>query len=198
VLSGDDLRSLLTELGEDLAKRGLRGDLFVVGGAAMALAYDTRRATRNVDAVFEPKAAVYAAARRVAARHGLPDNWLNDAVEGFLLGDDPEATVAFTHPGVRVRVASPFSLFVLKIMAARVERDADDIAALWQLCGFTAADQALDLVQRTYPELRLQPKVQYLLEEIAAANQRRCGQIVTSTGLPCRLNSGHRGRCRSR
>jgi hypothetical protein len=198
VLSGDDLRSLLSELGEDLAKRGLRGDLFVVGGAAMALAYDTRRATRDVDAVFEPKAAVYDAARRVAARHALPDDWLNDAVKGFLLGDDPDATVAFAHPGVRVRVASPFYLFVLKIMAARVERDADDIAALFKLCGFTTADQALDLVQRTYPELRVQPKVQYLLEEIAAATQRRCGQTVTSTGLSCRLNSGHRGRCRSR
>jgi hypothetical protein len=33
----------LAALGEDLASRNLRGDLYVVGGAAIALAYDERR-----------------------------------------------------------------------------------------------------------------------------------------------------------
>jgi len=36
----------------------------------MALAYDARRATRDIDAVFQPKEEVYAAAAVVAA-HGL-------------------------------------------------------------------------------------------------------------------------------
>ena len=106
MLSGNDLRRLLHALGEELAAEGVRGDLFIVGGAAMALAYSTRRSTRDIDGVFEPKQVIYDAARRVAARHpGLPDDWLNDAVKGFLLGDDPEATVTFDHPGLRVRVA---------------------------------------------------------------------------------------------
>lgn len=58
----------------------------------MALAYRTRRVTRDVAAVFEPKAAVYDAARRVAQPRGLDDDWLDDAVKGFLPGPDPDAS----------------------------------------------------------------------------------------------------------
>jgi len=78
------IRDLLTDLGADLNKRDIRAELFIVGGAAMALAYNTRRATRDVDAVLEPESEISAAARRVAADHDLPDDWLNDAMKGFL------------------------------------------------------------------------------------------------------------------
>ena len=171
LLGGEDIRRFLGELGDDLASGGIRGEMFIVGGAAMALAYNTRRSTRDIDAVFEPKIVVYEAALRVAARHapGLPDDWLNDAVKGFLLGDDPAATVVFDHPGIRVRVASPRYLFAMKIAASRVERDADDIVALYRLSGFAGVDDALGYVERTYSDLRLEPRVQYLLEELDAA-----------------------------
>jgi len=170
LLDGDDLRRFLTELGDDLASAGVRGELFVVGGAAMALAYNTRRATRDIDAVFEPKSIVYEAARTVAARHQeLPEDWLNDAVKGFLLGEDPAATVVFDRPGLRVRVASPRYLFAMKIAASRVERDTDDIVVLHRLSRFEGVDDALQYVGHTYPHLRLEPRVQYLLEELDAA-----------------------------
>ena len=68
----------LPELGADLNSRGIRAELFVVGGAAMSLAYNTRRTTRDVDAVFEPTSEIRAAARRVADTHALPEDWLND------------------------------------------------------------------------------------------------------------------------
>lgn len=76
------IEDLLGDLAAELEARGVRGDMFVVGGAAMALAYDARRATRDVDAVFEPKLVVYEAAAAVAARRALPGDWLNDAVKG--------------------------------------------------------------------------------------------------------------------
>lgn len=53
-------------MGRHLERRGLQGDLYVVGGAALALAYDARRTTRDVDAVFQPKSEIYAAAAAVA------------------------------------------------------------------------------------------------------------------------------------
>lgn len=49
---------------------GVRGEMLIVGGAAMALAYNTRRATRDIDAVFEPKATIHQAAQTVATTHG--------------------------------------------------------------------------------------------------------------------------------
>lgn len=169
LLDRDDFKALLTELGDDLHGQGVRGELFLVGGGAMAMAYNTRRATRDLDGVFEPKQLVYAAARRVAVRHpGLPEDWLNDGVKGFLLGEDPAATVVFQHPGLNVRVASPRYLFSMKVAASRVELDRDDIAVLFRLSGFTTVEEALDYVERTYPHLPLAPRTQYLLEAIVA------------------------------
>ena len=168
-LDGAAIEALLGELGDELVARGVRGEMFVVGGAAMALAYNTRRATRDVDAVFEPKAVVYDAAGVIATRHPglLTADWLNDSVKAFLPGADPSATVAFDHPGLRVKVASPRYLFVMKLLAARVDIDADDIAVLYRLSGFTSIDDALDCAHRTYGE-RLEPKATYLLEELLA------------------------------
>lgn len=171
MLGSDQLRQYLAEVGDELVAAAVRGEMFVVGGAAMALAYNTRRATRDIDAVFEPKRIVYEAAARVAQRHGMDENWLNDSVKGFLLGEDPAATVVFDHPGLRVRVASPRYLFAMKVAAARVERDTDDIVALFRLSRFENVDDALAYVERTYPELTLLPSVQYLLEELDAADR---------------------------
>jgi hypothetical protein len=55
-----------------LVKRGVVADIFVVGGAAMALAYDATRVTRDVDALFVPHGVVLEEARIVADNLGLP------------------------------------------------------------------------------------------------------------------------------
>jgi hypothetical protein len=66
-LTREQIVSLLAELGQELDAHGIHAQMFVVGGAAMALAYNTRRMTADVDGVFEPKMVIYAAARQVAA-----------------------------------------------------------------------------------------------------------------------------------
>ena len=45
--------------------------MYVVGGAAIALAFDERRSTRDVDASFEPKREIYDAAAEIADELGL-------------------------------------------------------------------------------------------------------------------------------
>jgi hypothetical protein len=144
MLNQELIEKYLQNLGEVLAGRGVRGEMFVVGGAAMALAYNVRRATKDIDAVFEPKSEIYQAAAEIAANSSfLNEGWLNDAVKGMLLGADPNATVKFDHPGLRVSVASPRYLFAMKVAASRVARDADDIEVLYRLSGFTTLDEAL-------------------------------------------------------
>ncbi|MFG3339661.1 DUF6036 family nucleotidyltransferase [Glycomyces sp. NPDC048151] len=166
LLGREEIIELLTELGAELEASGERADLFLVGGAAMALAYNTRRATRDLDAVFEPKQIVYSAARKVAERHGLAEDWLNDAVKGFLPGDDPNATLLFEQPGIAVRVASPRYLFAMKAVAARVGRDSDDLRQLYSLAGFSSIDEALDTVTEFYPPHLLTPKTEFLVREL--------------------------------
>lgn len=170
-LGRDQIVALLTDLGHELTGQGLRGDLFVVGGAAMALAFNTRRATRDVDAVFEPKVEVYRAARRVAARHELPDDWLNDAVKGLLPGPDPQSRPVLDVPGLRVSVPSARYLLALKVAAARVDRDTDDIRFLAEACGLRTAEEIILLTEEIMGGRQpLLPKAQFLIEEMFPAD----------------------------
>ena len=54
LLGRADLERIFAALAERLARRGVIADLFVVGGAAMAMAYDANRVTQDVDALFVP------------------------------------------------------------------------------------------------------------------------------------------------
>jgi hypothetical protein len=45
LLDREGIEAAFRRLGERLAKRGVVADIYVFGGAAMALAYDSRRTT---------------------------------------------------------------------------------------------------------------------------------------------------------
>ena len=101
-----------TALGERLVQRGVVADVFVVGGAAMALAYDATRVTRDVDSLFVPHGVVLEEARNVARDLGLPPWWLNEQASVYISGkDDPGKRRVFDHPGLRVTTASPRHVF---------------------------------------------------------------------------------------
>ena len=55
MLGAGEITRLLSLLAAELAGDGHTAELFMVGGAAMALAYDRERVTRDLDVVFEPK-----------------------------------------------------------------------------------------------------------------------------------------------
>lgn len=156
----------LRALGEELTRRGVHGQLFVVGGAAMALAYSTRRVTRDIDAAFEPKAAIYEAATVVAEQHGLPGDWLNDAAKAFMPGADKEARPVPEIDGIEITAASPRYLLAMKLMAMRFGEDDEDIEALIELCGLTNPQEALDLLAELYPRAEPLPKTRLFLEEL--------------------------------
>lgn len=166
--SRERITYLFEALSQELAVQGQRADLFLVGGAAIALTLDIDRTTRDLDAVFVPTGSVRAAAAAVAQREGLPEAWLNDAVKGFLPGTDQQATRFFETEHLSVDVASPEYLLAMKLLASRTEYDASDIALLYRVVGYTTVAQGLDLVERAYPRRPIEAKVQFLLEEIVA------------------------------
>lgn len=159
----------LTSLAAELDSRGAVAEMYVVGGAAIALAFNERRATRDIDAVFEPKNVVYEAAAVVAGQLGLPGGWLNDAVKGFLEGGDPAAAPVLDLPGLRVLAASPETLLALKVLAHRVGEDEEDVRLLAAELGLRSADQVLAVAERTYGE-RLDPAARFFVEELFDAN----------------------------
>lgn len=153
-------------LDTELGRAGVRAEMFVVGGAAMAVAYDARRATRDVDAVFVPSSEIREAARQVARELGLDPDWLNDGAKAFIPGPDPNRVEVYEGDHLQVAAASPRFLLAMKLLAARVERDTDDIKQLYGMCGFTTAEDGLELVERTYPAHVIAPRVRFLLEEL--------------------------------
>ncbi|WP_045878579.1 DUF6036 family nucleotidyltransferase [Pseudofrankia sp. DC12] len=174
-LDREAITTLLQELNDELGRRGAKADLFLVGGAALALVYDATRSTRDLDAVFLPTDVVRAAATTLADRHALPTDWLNDAVKGFLPGPDPTATRYFEADHLTVDVASAHYLLAMKLFASRVEADAEDIAFLYRQLGYTTVDEGLDLVQAMYSGRPIDAKVQFLLEEIVASLHDQTG-----------------------
>ena len=72
LLGRADLERAVTNLGERLVRRGVVADVFMVGGAAMALAHDASRVTRDVDARVLPHGIVLEEARHVAEDLGPP------------------------------------------------------------------------------------------------------------------------------
>jgi hypothetical protein len=78
ILGRREIEDALRMLGGRLARRGVTAKVYVFGGAAMALAYDSRRATRDIDAVFVPHGVVLDEARAVGEQLGLPPWWPNE------------------------------------------------------------------------------------------------------------------------
>lgn len=171
-MNRDEILVALRALAAALAAKGIAGDMFVVGGAAIAIAYNARRATRDVDAVFVPKREIYEAAAGVAQALGLPDDWLNDAVKGFLPASrgtpEPDALPVLDAPGLRVMAASPRYLLATKLLASRRE-DEDDIRWLCLHLGIKTSEAALAVLLALYPEARVLPRTQFLLEELLGA-----------------------------
>ncbi|MHB1163953.1 MAG: DUF6036 family nucleotidyltransferase [Candidatus Nanopelagicales bacterium] len=203
-LDAAGISRLLHALDSELAARGTTADVYLVGGAAIALSFDSARTTRDLDAVFVPATQVRAAAQAVADANGLTADWLNDAVKGFVPpGTDTNQTVVFESPHLRVCVASAEHLLAMKVAAARVEQDRGDLALLVGVLGLSSADEAIAVARACLgPGYPIPPRAQYLLEEIfeqpamptdPPARVRphvEHGQGIPDTAEPPRLDNG--------
>jgi predicted nucleotidyltransferase len=153
-------------LGDRLVRRGVVADLYIIGGAAMAMVYDARRVTRDIDAVFQPHGAVLEEARAVAEELGLPPWWLNDQASVYIApGGDAAASRVFNHPGLRVSAASPEHLLAMKVLAAR-RRDADDIRVLIDQLKLETVDQVLAVCADVFPDEEIPARAQLVLRSV--------------------------------
>lgn len=149
-LDADAMRSLLAELDERLKRRGVAASVYVVGGAAMALAYGRAGVTPDIDAVTSHRA-VEEEARAMAAEHGLAEQWLNSASEAWIPPRPAPARRRPTEPGLTVHIAPAEHVLAMKLVALR-RKDRPDIRLLIEQLGMAdaTAREYADLLQRIY------------------------------------------------
>lgn len=167
-LTKTEILQLLELLNEELAASDAKGELYLVGGAVMCLVLDAREATRDIDAFFKPTQLIRQAAARVAERAKVPNDWLNDAVKGFLSPHgDFSSYLELSH--LRVYVAEPHYLLAMKAAAMRLGEefhDLEDVRYLLRYLGISTVEQALAIVTRYFDEKTLHPKTRLALEEL--------------------------------
>jgi hypothetical protein len=165
LLGRADIERALGRLGDRLARRGVVADLYVFGGA-MAMAYDARRTTRDIDALFEPHGIVREEADAVAAEFGLPRWWLNEQASVYVAQDgDPAAPHVFENAGIRVAAASPEHLLAMKVLAAR-RRDVEDLRNLAQRLELTTLEEVLAICMEIFPDEPVPGRARLVLEEV--------------------------------
>ena len=167
-LTKADIERLLELLSKELSGEDAEAELYLVGGAVMCLALDARPATRDVGAYFRPTKLVREAAARVAARAGVSDDWLNDAVKAYL-SPRGDFNPYLELPNLRVFVARPEYLLAMKCAAMRLGEefhDLDDVRYLLRYLNIEDVDLALAIVTRYFDESMLLPKTRLALEEL--------------------------------
>lgn len=167
-----EIINVLKTLSDNLKNKGIRGDIYLVGGAAMVVAYDTKRETKDVDAIFVPKNEVKKASEEVANALNLKKDWLNDAVKGYFSEKkDTSSVTILDEPGLRVMSASVEYLLAMKLLSSRREDEAD-IKFLCEYSGIKSSKEALAVLTKYYPEHRILPRARFLVEELFSKKEK--------------------------
>jgi len=153
LLSELDIVSALERLGQLAFDQGHTLQLVVVGGAAMVLGYHARQATHDIDVVFLPPPEpqiIRLYAKTVADEHGWPEDWLNNAASGYLIGMST-GPVVLNAPGIEVRQPVTEQLLAMKLCAWRDDVDIADATRLLHELSDTGDRE--ELWQRMVPYL---------------------------------------------
>ena len=166
------MEAALEDLSATLDQRGIHARIFIVGGAAMVLAFDARFSTDDVDAAVEPQDAVLAVAREVAARRGLDSEWLSDSAKIFLpVVKEPEWRSVLKVGKIDVVAADERTMLAMKLRAGRGSRDQGDIEFLLRKCAITDEGAALALYDEYFPEDPLPQHAVPMLRHALATNR---------------------------
>ena len=166
---------LFDELSKELRFQGARAQIYIIGGAAMSLAFDRERTTKDVDARIDTgHYRLTQAVRAVGRRHGLGDAWLNDqATTGMPQAADRRAQTLYESAYLTVTGASARHLLAMKLLAAR-DKDRADIAVLCQQLGLEDSKEAVEIYRELFPEERIRPAAREALTVAFADRGGRC------------------------
>jgi hypothetical protein len=173
MLTSQRIRELFVALNEELRRKQVRGEAYLAGGAVMCLVFQARPATKDIDAMLVPSAEMRDAAQAVAAREGLPSDWLNDAVKGFF-SERGAFTVFEELSNLRIYVPHPGYLLAMKCLALRLGeefQDLEDVRVLVRELRLRTVAEAESILGQYYDLVRYPAKTRYVLEELIGSGK---------------------------
>ena len=177
-LSKDDMYALFEALSERLRRKGARANIYLVGGAVMALAFDRERITADIDARIDTgHGALVEAVHEIAAERGLATNWLNEQASSAIpKTPDARAPTLYATQYLVVTGASAEHMLAMKLEAGR-GRDVSDIAALVRMLKLRTPEEGTDIHRRLLPDSNKHTRalMEDALRKLATAATRSAG-----------------------
>jgi hypothetical protein len=166
MLKREQIIKLFEDLNDRLAKDNSTAEIGIVGGAVMCLVFQSREATRDVDAIFQPAQLVRKLAAQIGEENELPLDWLNDAAKSYIHGDFERQDV-LNLSNLRVWAPETKYMLAMKCISARWDTsDRDDVLFLIRFLKLKKAGQVFEIIQHFYPKRQIPPKTQFLIEEL--------------------------------
>ena len=149
----DRLENLLDVFLTEIEKRGVKGNVFLVGGAALSLYYFDRDSTRDIDAGLPVDPVVSEVILEIARREKLPASWINNEATMYF-GFPPSSywITKRTIGEVTLKVASPELMLAMKIKASRGRRDNEDVIELLRILELSSVEEVLTIYENVYAQ----------------------------------------------
>jgi hypothetical protein len=164
----EEILKNLKLVNEELNKLDMHGEILITGGASMCLVFSARSATKDIDAIYEPKSIINDIAAKIASEKGMPKSWLNDSVKDFMNAKSYEKKMLLkTYSNLKLYSVMPEYLLAMKLMAARMESETDkkDIIFLMKHLGIDTIEKANRLLDNVFKSQFIMPKTRYVIEE---------------------------------
>lgn len=163
----------LKELGKHALEESVELEICIYGGSAMLLAYDSRNATKDIDAICKPREIAKSLASKVARKLDLHEDWLNDQVIQFL-GPAPfqgRHELNLDIPGLKIFVATSNHLLAMKALACRdplpgYQGDHEDLVSLIRKIGIHSVEEIQERVDQHFPDEVITPRNKETLETL--------------------------------
>ena len=132
-LHKDDMLRFFEEVNSRLKTANTKGEVHIIGGAAISLAFDGRDATEDIDAIYKPRNEVRKIIKDMANEHNLRSDWLNNDAEHFI-SENMTFTLLFEYSNLKVFHIDGECLLAMKLASARPDtsHDMDDCLLLME------------------------------------------------------------------
>lgn len=170
MLTVAQIKKFFKQLNDELVSQKVIGEVGICGGAVMCLVFNARASTKDIDAIFEPTREIRLAAKRVAKKNALSEDWLNDAAKGFFHIDPPREDV-LNFSNLRVWAPRADYMLAMKAISARFDtHDRDDLIFLIRYLELNSVQAVFDVIGKYYPRNTIPAKTQFLVEEVLEDN----------------------------